>query len=351
MAKKVLGDDPFRNAEEPSAPKSSISVKSTKTHRAKRAPVRKTEAPREARARKPDEPKINARIAEVEVPAVEAESMNVEAAPLASAVPVTQALAPLPVAVADGPAPGSWQWWRSRQLHLSRAEDSAFLAHHDGDLAVDRFGRDPALAGRAEPIVDFLYRSWLRVSVRGLGHVPDHGRAILVAKHRVSEKSGLWGMSKTPPLVDAAVIAHAVRTEHVSHREVRPLVRPQRLYTPILGKLLRRLGGVSSELHDFAQLLDDDQLALAFVDDAVGAHTLAPQVLISLALVTGAPIVPVVVSSTIETAGRFGMLRPSRKTTLSFGAPLYPAAEFGAEGAEDDQLVSRLAADLVDQLS
>src|SRR6202044_3403440 len=124
------------------------------------------------------------------------------------------------------------------------AEEAAFLAKRDPNA--DRFGRDPALAGRAEPIVDFVYRSLLRVSVRGLGHVPDSGHAILVARRRSTRAEGLYGLALTQlerlglsstfaATLDAALISHAVRTEHVAPRALRPLVRPARFYTPLIG--------------------------------------------------------------------------------------------------------------------
>ena len=375
MAKKILGDDPFGGnalGGSQGQPGSSRATPGGKTKgkgstKAKRAPSRKTEAPRETRTVNGGAKKTAAvralpaaPVVAPVIPEVAGEPRVLETVLPASSVAV--ALTRSEPSSSETPAdaaPGSWRWWRSRQLQLARTEEHAWLARNPGVIKADRFGRDPVLTGRAEPIVDLWYRSWLRVTVRGLGHVPETGRAILVAKRRRTAGVGLAALALSPlarfglpaawsATLDAAVITHAVHAEHVAHREVRPLVKPARLYTPILGSLLRRLGGVPAELHDFARLLDDERLALAFVDDATPrADALDLSTIVCLALVTGAPIIPIAIStSRVEGS----LLRPQRSTRLSFGTPLYPGAEFGPEGAEDEALVARLAAELAAQL-
>ncbi len=391
MAKKILGDDPFSQKKldgEATKPRAKGAQKT------KRAPSRKTEAPRVTTAKteklKPAKKTVEAKLPKkLDGKAAPAPTtpdvVTVEPVPavvVAEVAPVLeQALTARPSIVDRGEgepptdaAPGSWRWWRYRQVQLARAEEVSWLARIEKEPDADRFGRDPVVAGRAEPIVDLLYRSWLRVSVRGLGHVPESGRAILVARRGRPQVTAPTSLGlRTPRLggaalarlgrlsmerlgldgsfgsaLDAAIIAHAVRTEHVAHRELRPLVRPARLYTPIVGTLLRKLGGVSADLHDFARLLDDDRLALAFVDDTAPRRNDALDLatIVSLALVTGAPIVPVTIESTPSTGFRaFFGARPAH-TSLTFGTPLFPGAEFGPEGAEDEKLVGRLASEL-----
>jgi 1-acyl-sn-glycerol-3-phosphate acyltransferase len=355
MAKKILGDDPFSQKPQDAASGQSTEKTPSVAKKTKRAPLRKTEAPKAARAARatPAKPEREDRSEQPHAPAAVSSNghVAVETPPVREAALV----APPSEAVAAEPAPGTWRWWRFRQQQLARAEEAAWLARVDGSQ-VDRFGRDPILAGRAEPIVDVLYRSLLRVSVRGLGHVPESGRAILVARRRELRSAGLAGLafaglqrlglelSPTTGL-DAAIIAHALRTEHVAHREVRPLVRPARLYTPLLGMLLRRLGGVPADVHDLARLLDDERLALAFVGDGAAQNgALDLKTIVCLALVTGAPIVPVVI------AGASGLFGSSRRTALAFNTPLFLADEFGAEGAEDESLIERLTGELAEQL-
>ena len=330
MAKKILGDDPFGASTKAEKPASS-------TSKVKRAPARKTEAPKATRAEKPAA-KAKKQPAKAKLSTVEAPPQTTEA--LTVAEPVQDA------------APGTWRFCRDRQLTLARAQDQTWLMRVDP--TADRFGRDPQLAGRAAPIVDFLYRS-LRVTVRGLGHVPETGRAILVARRRAPSEGRLRSLAEAGlaklgwsgsvgTALDASLIAHAVSVEHVAHRQVRPLVHPARLYTPFVGSLLRKLGGVPSDLHDFARLLDDDKVALAFVGSDQRSGSLDLATVVALALVTGAPVVPVSVG---ESSGfGKGLFRVTRAHTLSFGTPLYLGQEFGAEGAEDVALVTRLAAQL-----
>ena len=83
-----------------------------------------------------------------------------------------------------------WRRWRK-------------LAMRDRSDVVDEFGRDPR-AARVEPLLDFLYKTWFRVETRGLDHIPDEGRALIVANH-----------SGTLPY-DGAMVMHAVRQDIAS---------------------------------------------------------------------------------------------------------------------------------------
>ena len=42
---------------------------------------------------------------------------------------------------------------------------------------------DPVVAQKVEPLLDFLYRTYFRVDVRGVGHIPDEGRGLIVSNH------------------------------------------------------------------------------------------------------------------------------------------------------------------------
>src|SRR3954469_7821309 len=97
---------------------------------------------------------------------------------------------------------------------------------------VDEFGRDPQVAARGYPLLGFFYRPSFRVETRGLGHIPDEGRGLIVANH-----------SGTLPY-DGAMIMYGVRHEHPAHREVRPLVEDFVFHFPYLGTTMNRIGGV-----------------------------------------------------------------------------------------------------------
>src|SRR5258708_20042296 len=107
----------------------------------------------------------------------------------------------------------------------------------DRSDVVDEFGRDPQVAAKVEPLLDFLYRSYFRVDARGLGHIPDEGRALLVGNH-----------SGTLPY-DGAMIMHAVKTEHPSRREVRPLIEDFVFHFPYLGTLINPIARLPPPPH------------------------------------------------------------------------------------------------------
>ena len=51
-----------------------------------------------------------------------------------------------------------------------------------GGTAIDEYGKDAALGGVMQPVLDFLYERYWRVSVQGASHVPA-GPVLLVANH------------------------------------------------------------------------------------------------------------------------------------------------------------------------
>ncbi len=52
-----------------------------------------------------------------------------------------------------------------------------------GDYHEDEWGFDEEFAEAAYPFFEFLYDQWWRVEASGVGNVPAHGRAMLVANH------------------------------------------------------------------------------------------------------------------------------------------------------------------------
>ncbi len=248
-----------------------------------------------------------------------------------------------------------WQRWRK-------------LAMRDRSEVVDEFGRDPQVAARVEPMLDFLYRSYFRVETRGLGHIPDEGRGLIVANH-----------SGTLPY-DGAMIMHAVRTEHRTQREVRPLVEDFVFHFPYLGTLMNRIGGVRACPENAERLLQQDQLVAVFPEGIKGIGKLYKERyqlqrfgrggFIKLALKSDAPIIPtavvgaeeihpmltkvtwlaksvgipyIPVTPTFPALGVLGLIPLPTKWFIAFGEPLYFNAEYGAEGANDRILVNKLA--------
>lgn len=248
-----------------------------------------------------------------------------------------------------------WKRWRA-------------LAMRDRSDVVDEFGRDPQVASRIEPLLEFLYKSYFRVSARGMGHIPDDGRALIVANH-----------SGTLPY-DGAMIMHAVKHEHSAARDVRPLVEDFVFHFPYLGTLMNRIGGVRACPENAERLLDQDQLVAVFPEGIKGIGKLYRERyqlqrfgrggFIKLALKCDAPIIPTAVvgaeeihpmltkitwlaksvgipylpiTPTFPALGPIGLLPLPTKWFIAFGEPLYYNAEYGADGAGDRILVNKLA--------
>jgi 1-acyl-sn-glycerol-3-phosphate acyltransferase len=258
---------------------------------------------------------------------------------------------------------------KRRQLRLGflwkRYRDFAMRDRSD---VVDEFGRDPVYASRIEPLLDFLYRQYFRVSAHGLDRVPASGRGLIVANH-----------SGALPY-DGAILMHALRTEHPAGREVRPLVEDFVFHFPYLGTFINRIGGVRACQENAERLLDGDQLVAVFPEGIKGIgksfknryqlQRFGRGGFIKLALRTRAPIIPVAIvgaeeihpmllkvtwfaktlgipyvpiTPTFPWLGPFGAIPLPSKWSLHFGEPLDLTGELGPEAAEDRILVNRLA--------
>ncbi|MGZ3426528.1 MAG: 1-acyl-sn-glycerol-3-phosphate acyltransferase, partial [Polyangia bacterium] len=211
-----------------------------------------------------------------------------------------------------------WQRWRK-------------LAMRDRSDVVDEFGRDPNVAAKVDPLLDFLYKTYFRVETRGLGHIPDEGRALIVANH-----------SGTLPY-DGAMIMHAVKQEHRAKREVRPLVEDFVFHFPYLGTLMNRIGGVRACPENAERLLTQDQLVAVFPEGIKGIGKLYKERyqlqrfgrggFVKLALKCDAPIIPTAVVGAEEI---HPMVTKVTWLAKSFGIPYLPITPtfpfFGAVG-------------------
>jgi 1-acyl-sn-glycerol-3-phosphate acyltransferase len=252
------------------------------------------------------------------------------------------------------PLEGVWRRWRA-------------LAMWGRSDVVDDFGHDPRATARWEWLFEFLYSKWFRVEARGLEHIPEYGRALLVANH-----------AGTLPY-DSAMVMHAVRRDHPARRDVRPLVEDTVFHLPFLGPIMNRIGGVRADPANAERLLEKDELVAVFPEGEKGMGKLWKDRyrlqrfgrggFVKLALRTGAPIIPVAVVGAEEAApmlgkvtwfarnigipwvpvtptfpwlGPAGLLPLPSKWFVEFGAPIELAAQHGPEAAEDRLLVNRL---------
>ena len=232
---------------------------------------------------------------------------------------------------------------------------------------VDEFGLDPVYAERFRPLFEALYRRYFRVETVGMEHVPDHGRAMIVANH-----SGVLPY-------DATMLMYALRYDHPAHRTARPLVEDFLFHFPFLGVALNRIGCVRACQENAERLLLGNQLAVVFPEGMKGIGKLYRERyqlqrfgrggFVKLALRTRTPIVPVAVVGAEEThpilarftwlakylglpylpitptfpwLGLAGAAPLPAKWYIHFGPPLDLATTYGPEAAADRVLVNRL---------
>src|SRR6266481_1919746 len=234
---------------------------------------------------------------------------------------------------------------------------------------VDDFGYDAAFAARVAPLLEFLYARWWRVDLDGTEHVPQAGRVLLVANH----SGGFFPY-------DGLMLAHGLQTRRAGGgRDVRPLVEDSAYRLPAVGPVLARLGAVRASAENAARLLAREHAVAVFPEGAKGVgkyyreryrlQRFARGGFVTLALRTGAPLVPVAivgaeeihpvlakwqwlarllnvpyfpVTPTFPWLGLLGLVPLPTKWRIVFGAPLDLAAEHGADAADDDLLVNRL---------
>ena len=231
---------------------------------------------------------------------------------------------------------------------------------------VDDFGRDPKASARWEPVLEFFYSRWFRTRTIGLEHIPDTGRALLVANHGGSLP------------YDSAMVMHAVRRDHPARRDVRPLVEDAVFHLPFLGPVMNRIGGVRACPENAERLLERDELVAVFPEGVKGMSKLwrdryrlqrfGRGGFVRLALRTRTPILPVAVvgaeesvpmlakitwfaknigvpwipvTPTFPLLGPAGLLPLPSRWRIQIGPPI-DVSSYPPEAADDRLLVGRL---------
>ena len=245
-----------------------------------------------------------------------------------------------------------------------------------GSERADDFGLDPAFEDLVSPLFLFLYRRWWRVDVEGIERVPDEGAALLVANH-----SGVvfpW---------DGAMLKVALRLEHPAQREMRPLIENFDFRLPFVGSFMTRTGGVRACPENAIALLRRREVVAVFPEGIRGMgkpfsrryhlERFGRGGFVSIALRTGAPIVPVAVvgaeeihpliarwklparllglpyfpiTPTFPWLGLAGLIPLPTKWTIRFGEPIEIAGRYDPEQADDPLLVDRLAAETQERI-
>jgi 1-acyl-sn-glycerol-3-phosphate acyltransferase len=223
-----------------------------------------------------------------------------------------------------------------------------------GSTSLDEYGRDEELVSGLQPLLDFLYERYWRVSVQGADQIPSGG-AILVANH-----------SGALPY-DGPVAALALMRERPDLREPRWLVEDQVFHAPVLGTLFNRLGAVRACPENALRLLDEQRPVIVFPEGYQGLSKPFAQRyqlkrfgrggFVKLALRTGAPIIPVAIVGSEETSPLLGRIPVSflgvpyvpltspmplpARWTLRFGEPI-GVEGLGPDAADDLAEVTRL---------
>jgi 1-acyl-sn-glycerol-3-phosphate acyltransferase len=169
------------------------------------------------------------------------------------------------------------------------------------------------LYGALQRLTAGLLRAVYRLRVVGLQHVPRQGAAILAANHQ---------SFLDPPVVGAAVPRH-----------LHFLAKAELFRVPGLGSLIRRLnahpvdraGGDAAALRLAAGLLRRGEALVLFPEgtrSGTGSLGAGKAGVGLLALVSGAPVVPVYVRGTREAWPRGARWPRGSRITVAYGPPL-----------------------------
>ena len=183
-----------------------------------------------------------------------------------------------------------------------------------------------------EPVLNFYYRYWFRVEVEGIENVPSDRGALLVSNHA----------GALPP--DAAMIAKAIKEEHVRPRPLHLTVEHFFKGYPGLSMLVAKIGGVPAHPANVQRLLyDEEQLVLVFPEGRKGTEKLYKDRyrlrrfgrggFVEAAMRARAPIVPVAVVGAEEampTFAQIGLLQRLTRLIYFPVTPLFP--HFGLAG-------------------
>lgn len=189
-----------------------------------------------------------------------------------------------------------------------------------GEYAEDEWGFDEEFAEAVYPFAELLYDAWWRVTAIGVGNVPSHGRAMVVANHAGS----LFPF-------DAAMMTTAIMKEHPLPRWPRFMVLDWAFVLPFLSAFMRRVGGVPANPDNAIRLLERDQVVMAFPEGVKGTgkpfseryrlQRFGRGGFVEVALRTRSPIVPVAVVGSEEI---YPKIAESRALARLVGAPFVP---------------------------
>jgi 1-acyl-sn-glycerol-3-phosphate acyltransferase len=231
---------------------------------------------------------------------------------------------------------------------------------------IDRFGFDLAYYEELFPLARWAHDHYFRVETRGIEHIADQGRVLVVANH-----------SGTLPY-DGCMIHATTRIHHPSKRLLRPLVENFVYHMPFVGRFMARCGAVRACQENAQALLEADEAVLVFPEGVKGIGKLYKRRYrlqrfgrggaVKLAMRTGSPIVPcavvgaeesmpllskvswlarplglpyIPVTPTLPLLGPLGLLPLPTKWWIDFAEPI-DVSQYGPDAIRDRVLVNRL---------
>ncbi|MEI6180921.1 MAG: lysophospholipid acyltransferase family protein, partial [Chloroflexales bacterium] len=219
-------------------------------------------------------------------------------------------------------------FWKGVGMVLRYQADELFgffKRRMNGQYTTDPYGMDRELIDAIRPLLNFMYRTWWRVTTEGLANVPGEGRALLVSNH-----SGVlpW---------DGAMIAAALLEDHPAHTE--RVIRSLHLHwfstLPFVAPALASLGQVPGLPENAVRLLSNDELVCVFPEGLKGVGKLYKDRyklarfgrggFVQAAIRAHAPIIPVSVVGAEEI---YPMLANAEPVARLIGTPYFPLTPF-----------------------
>ncbi len=231
---------------------------------------------------------------------------------------------------------------------------------------IDRFGFDLRYYEEIFPLARWAHDHYFRVETRGVEHIPEDGRVLVVANH-----------SGTLPY-DGCMVHATTRINHSKRRLLRPLVENFVYHMPYLGRFMARCGAVRACQENAQALLESDEAVLVFPEGVKGIGKLYKRRYrlqrfgrggaVKLALRTGAPIVPcavigaeesmpllskvswlarplglpyIPITPTLPLLGPLGLLPLPTKWWIEFAEPI-DVSQYGPDAIRDRVLVNKL---------
>jgi 1-acyl-sn-glycerol-3-phosphate acyltransferase len=208
-------------------------------------------------------------------------------------------------------------WYIANQTVQFQANTVQRRLH--GEYETDEWGMDPEILEAVVPFFEFLYRKYWRVTLTGLEHVPNTGRALLVVNH-----------SGQLPF-DGAMLAAGIKLDHPSNRLVRTMFASWFPTLPFAAPLFVKCGQVLATEDNGVRLLENEELVSVFPEGYKGVGKLYKERyqlarfgrggFIRMALKTKSPILPVAVVGAEET---YVSIAKSDVMAKLIGFPYFP---------------------------